>query len=73
MTEKKKIWFRIRKMGWTPCSWQGWLVLVVYFVLMMFALDIKEPAARRLCGAVLTAGVIGIAMWKTKSRSTPHE
>lgn len=33
----KKIWFK-RKLygwGWTPCTWQGWLVLLVWIVLFV--------------------------------------
>lgn len=28
----KKLWFKAKRYGWgwTPSSWQGWLVLVVY-------------------------------------------
>ena len=35
---KNKIWFK-RKLygwGWTPCSWEGWLVIVVYFIFFYF-------------------------------------
>ena len=40
----KKLWFR-RKLygwGWTPCTWEGWLVLlvwVIFFALAMSNLD----------------------------------
>ena len=33
----KKLWFK-RKLygwGWTPATWQGWLVLLVYIVLLI--------------------------------------
>jgi len=33
----KKIWFK-RKLygwGWTPCSWEGWLVLLVWIILFI--------------------------------------
>lgn len=31
-----KYWFRAKRYGygWVPCTWQGWLVVVVYIVLM---------------------------------------
>ena len=60
-------------MGWTPCAWQGWIVLVVYFVLMMTILDIEKTATRRLCGAALTVGLIGIAMCKTNPRNRANK
>ncbi len=30
-------WFKAKKYGWgwTPCSWQGWLVLALFVILMM--------------------------------------
>jgi len=34
---EKKIWFR-RKLygfGWTPCTWEGWAVLLVYVVFLV--------------------------------------
>lgn len=36
MKENKKLWFKRKTYGWgwTPVSWQGWLVLLVYILLM---------------------------------------
>lgn len=37
MENTKKIWFK-RKLygwGWTPSTWQGWLVTLVYFILIL--------------------------------------
>jgi phosphatidylserine synthase len=33
----KKIWFRRKTYGWgwTPASWEGWLVMLVYFCLII--------------------------------------
>ena len=73
MSDKKKNWFRIRKMGWIPCSWQGWAAVFIYVVLMMFALDIEDQTTRRLCGAALTISLIGIAMLKTGTRNMTNE
>ncbi len=30
--ENKKLWFKAKSYGWgwTPCTWQGWAVLVMY-------------------------------------------
>lgn len=35
---KKYYWFRAKNYGWGwyPCSWQGWLVLVVYVGYLLF-------------------------------------
>lgn len=41
----KKLWFK-RKLygwGWTPSSWEGWLITLVYLVLVvLFSLTIDE-------------------------------
>ena len=37
----KKLWFR-RKLygwGWTPCSWQGWLVILIWVILFIPAVS----------------------------------
>ena len=34
----KTIWFKRKRYGWgwTPCTWQGWLLTVAYVVLMIY-------------------------------------
>ena len=33
-TNEKIIWFKRKRYGWgwTPCTWQGWLVVVIYVI-----------------------------------------
>lgn len=41
---QKKFWFK-RKLygwGWTPCSWEGWLVTVVWVVFFTFAIVMMD-------------------------------
>jgi hypothetical protein len=66
-------WFRIRKMGWTPCTWQGWTVIAFYAVAIFLTLDIEVPASRNLYGGLFTVGLIATAMFKTKLRSNRDE
>lgn len=35
--ENKKIWFRAKKYGWgwTPVTWQGWLVTLGYVIILV--------------------------------------
>ena len=35
---QKKLWFRAKTYGWgwTPCSWEGWLTLVLFSVYMIW-------------------------------------
>ncbi|MCI5051347.1 MAG: hypothetical protein MRY57_03490 [Candidatus Pacebacteria bacterium] len=46
----KGYWFK-RKLygwGWTPATWQGWLVTLMYILLVLFfALTISEDSAAR--------------------------
>ena len=38
MSTDGKYWFPAKSYGWgwgMPCRWQGWLVLVVYFALLL--------------------------------------
>src|SRR3989344_8943214 len=40
-----RYWFRARLYGWgwTPATWQGWLILLIYIVaVVLFALTIDE-------------------------------
>ena len=34
----KKLWFRAKTYGWgwTPCSWEGWLVILAYVLAVFF-------------------------------------
>jgi uncharacterized membrane protein YhaH (DUF805 family) len=41
---EKKLWFR-RKLygwGWTPCTWEGWLVLLVWVVFFTLAVSMMD-------------------------------
>lgn len=33
----KKLWFRAKRYGWgwTPTSWEGWLIMIVYILFLM--------------------------------------
>jgi ABC-type phosphate/phosphonate transport system permease subunit len=38
MKSKKKLWFRAKKYGWgwTPVTWEGWLVVIIYVLFISF-------------------------------------
>jgi hypothetical protein len=47
MGEKPEYWFRAKRYGWgwgLPRTWQGWLVLVVFFALVGVGLLVLPPA-----------------------------
>ncbi len=31
---RRPVWFRRHGLRWTPCAWQGWLVMGVFILLM---------------------------------------
>ncbi len=70
----ERYWFK-RKLygwGWTPATWQGWLIVLTYIILVfLFALTIDGTAPERelwftfvLPLILLTTTLIGIC-WKT--------
>jgi uncharacterized membrane protein YhaH (DUF805 family) len=39
MQPNRKIWFPAKKYGWgwgPPCCWQGWVVIISWFVILQF-------------------------------------
>lgn len=38
--KNNNLWFKAKKYGWgwCPCSWQGWIVLLIWAVLFVFAI-----------------------------------
>ncbi len=38
--ENKKLWFKAKKYGygWYPCSWEGWGVILLYTISLVFHL-----------------------------------
>ena len=45
--KKNKIWFRKKTFGfgWTPCSWEGWLVLLVWLASFILIVKNTEPGS----------------------------
>ncbi len=63
----KKLWFKRKTYGWgwTPCTWEGWLSIFVYVVLItMFALNINEnmPAREGIPTFILPVVVLTLAL-----------
>lgn len=43
---EKKFWFPAKKYGWgwgLPCAWQGWVVLLAFFVLLALSALLLLP------------------------------
>jgi hypothetical protein len=51
-------WFPAKRYGWgwgLPVRWQGWVALIVYFVLLLAVVETFEPVGHPLAFAVLVA------------------
>ena len=74
---EKQFWFKRKRYGWgwTPSTWQGWLVTAVYVALMVaFALTLDQGSSARevalmfvIPALLLTATFLRIA-FKTGER-----
>lgn len=38
---KNKLWFKAKHYGWGwyPCSWEGWLTILIWAVLLFFSIN----------------------------------
>jgi hypothetical protein len=46
MSTDKQYWFRAKRYGWgwgLPCSWQGWIFFIIWFVILMVAVQRLMP------------------------------
>jgi hypothetical protein len=62
-TNKKQIWFPAKKYGWgwgPPCTWQGWVVMVVWVGLVAGGGFLIAPRSAGLfiCYAIVMAIVL---------------
>jgi hypothetical protein len=76
MSPASKIWFPAKRYGtgWSwPRCWQGWLVLIGYFVLVgvgaRFLSGGKPPVYFRAYFIALTIGLVVICAWKGESKT----
>ena len=85
-TNGKKTWFPAKKYGWgwgAPCAWQGWVVLVVFVVLLCVTSALFLPSGHFglyiTSAAVLCISVIVICLikgerpgWRWGNSETPQ-
>ncbi len=58
--KEKKLWFKAKRygFGWVPCSWEGWAVLLLYFIAVLKNTWYLEPSSS--VGADLVALAIRV-------------
>jgi uncharacterized BrkB/YihY/UPF0761 family membrane protein len=72
MTEEKKVWFPIRKMGWGfPCCWQGWVVFLIYAALLAAIYWLAPPNKTKAYGLGLTVILTVFLLLKGGRRGSP--
>ena len=69
--DQTRYWFPAKRYGWgwgPPCTWEGWLVLLAYLILLPVAV-LFFPPDRNMTGflvsvLVLNGVLIAICFWK---------
>lgn len=63
MTEtKKKLWFRAKSFGWgwVPISWQGWLVTIVYILILVWTVVRIDPKVHSASDFLINYAIVFI-------------
>jgi hypothetical protein len=63
----KKLWFK-RKLygyGWTPCSWEGWLVVFIWVVFFVIAMsNIDHESFKNILFIILSTAFLILVSYK---------
>lgn len=65
----KKFWFRAKRYGWgwgLPCSWQGWVVTLLYLLVVVglaFVLESAASVVPFIVSLVATSAVLLVICW----------
>lgn len=67
---KKKLWFKAKHYGWGwyPCSWEGGLVLLIFVLLVIFALEFLNSVVFKSLIIAVTFIILMVVCWKTGER-----
>ena len=69
--ESRNYWFPAKTIGWgwnLPVTWQGWLVVLVYFALVIATLNVAPTSYRLPLIAALTVVLVAIVVFKGEKR-----
>lgn len=60
----KKLWFKNKRYGWgwTPATWEGWLVLVVYFAGIIYLFQITDVGSHSGSDTLIGLSVPALAL-----------
>jgi uncharacterized membrane protein YhaH (DUF805 family) len=65
MAEKPKYWFPAKRYGWgwgPPTAWQGWLVLIAFFALVLIGVIVILPNEGQVPFLLYTAGLVAVLL-----------
>ena len=65
MAEKPKYWFPAKRYGWgwgPPTAWQGWLVLIAFFALVLAGAIVILPNAGQVPFLLYTVGLVAVLL-----------
>lgn len=68
MHQKSNLWFAQKKYGWgwTPVTWQGWAVLIVYVFIVWMARSL--PKLGFICLTFLITAILLVVCFKKGER-----
>ncbi len=51
----KGLWFKAKTYGygWYPCSWQGWVVTAIYFLILLFAFRLVDITSQSISDTLI--------------------
>lgn len=64
---ERTCWFAAKSygLGWTlPITWQGWLAVLAYLILLISTLIVASTDYRWPLVAILTLALVAIVVWK---------
>lgn len=67
-------WFPAKRYGWGwgfPSTWQGWVVLAVYFVLLGLGMWLLPPQAYPHYFGIYMVAISGALLWVCKLKGEP--
>lgn len=69
-----RYWFPAKRYGWgwgLPITWQGWVVLALYFVLLALGTWLLPPHANPHHFGIFLAVISGLLLWVCKLKGEP--
>lgn len=63
---KNNLWFKRKTYGygWTPSTWQGWAVIVVWLILFYFAVTKIDSEIVKLVSILILTGILIFVSYK---------